>query len=175
MADERGHLGWYSSRQRALIPLDERFRYPASLQRQLNRSRFTTAIDRAFSDVVDGCAARDETWISNELKDIYRRLHVAGYAHSFETWQGEELAGGILGVTLGGAFIGESMFYRISEGSKVALVRLVEHLRQQAFVLFDAQIQNPHLKRFGAYVISEREYLAALAKAVRLDRHFVPR
>jgi leucyl/phenylalanyl-tRNA---protein transferase len=167
MADDSGaSLGWYSSRERTLIPLDERFRYPRSLQRVLNQERFTVAVDRAFESVVDGCANRETTWISEELKAIYRSLHEAGWAHSFETWQGDELAGGILGLTIGGAFIGESMFFRIPDGSKVAMVKLVERLRDRQFVLFDAQMMNPHLERFGAHVIGSRQYNALLKQAL---------
>ncbi len=167
MSDEdSGSLGWYSSRKRALIPLDQRFRYPRSLQRVLNQERFAVAVDRAFDDVVAGCADRETTWISDELQHIYRALHQAGIAHSFETWQGDELAGGILGLVIGGAFIGESMFYRIPEGSKVAMVKLVERLRSRQFVLFDAQMNNPHLERFGAYIVSDRDYQRSLQQAL---------
>ncbi|MFQ3627062.1 MAG: leucyl/phenylalanyl-tRNA--protein transferase [Cyanobacteriota bacterium] len=169
MAEDTGDsLGWYSSQQRTLIPLDERFRYPRSLQRVLNQERFSVAIDRAFSEVVEGCADRDTTWISDELKVIYHELHRAGYAHSFETWQGDELAGGILGIVIGGAFIGESMFYRIPDGSKVAMVKLVERLRDRQFVLFDAQMMNPHLARFGAYIVSNRDYRMLLKQAAQV-------
>ncbi|BBD59284.1 leucyl/phenylalanyl-tRNA--protein transferase [Nostoc sp. HK-01] len=167
MADDDHGLGWYGSRDRTLIPLDERFRYPKSLQRVLNQERFTVAINRDFPAVVDGCANRDTTWISEELKEIYFLLHETGFAHSFETWQGDELAGGILGIVIGGAFIGESMFYRIPEGSKVAMVKLVERLRQKQFVLFDAQMMNPHLERFGAYGIGDEEYQTLLQKALQ--------
>lgn len=167
MADEQGNLDWYSSRKRALIPLDERFRYPRSLQRVLNQNRFTVAVDRAFAEVVEGCADRETTWISGELQQIYEELHQAGWAHSFETWQGNELAGGILGLVIGGAFIGESMFYRIPEGSKVAMVKLVERLRSRQFTLFDAQMTNPHLERFGAYLIGDREYKNLLNRALQ--------
>lgn len=166
MADDADELGWYSSRERALIPLDDRFHYPKSLQRVLNQNRFQTAVDRDFLEVCRGCAARESTWISQELIKIYLALHQAGWAHSFETWQDEQLAGGILGIVMGGAFIGESMFYHIQEGSKVAMVRLVEHLRQQSFVLFDAQINNPHLERFGAYTINARDYRILLRQAL---------
>ncbi len=168
MADEVGNnLGWYSSRQRTLIPLDERFRYPRSLQRVLNQNRFTVAVNRAFKEVVEGCANRDTTWISAELKEIYWALYQAGWAYSFETWQGDELAGGILGIVIGGAFIGESMFYRIPEGSKVAMVKLVERLRERNFVLFDAQMMNPHLERFGAYIIRNKQYMDLLREALQ--------
>ncbi|MGL4500159.1 MAG: leucyl/phenylalanyl-tRNA--protein transferase [Planktothrix sp.] len=167
MANDGEHsLEWYSSRKRALIPLDERFRYPSSLQRVLNQNRFTVAINRDFTGVVEGCANREETWISSELKEIYHALNHAGFAYSFETWQGDELAGGILGIVIGGAFIGESMFFRIPEGSKVAMVKLVERLRQKKFILFDAQMNNPHLERFGCYVINNKEYKALLKKAI---------
>lgn len=110
MADETDHLEWYRSQARTLIPLDDRFRYPKSLRRVLNQQRFETAISRDFDAVVEGCSDREETWISDELKAIYHALHDAGWAHSFETWQGDQLAGGILGLTIRGAFIGESMF-----------------------------------------------------------------
>ena len=168
MAAESGaNLGWYASRQRTLIPLDERFRHPRSLQRVLNQSRFSVAVDRAFKQVVDGCADRETTWISDELKEIYWELHQAGWAHSFETWQGDRLAGGILGIVIGGAFIGESMFYAIPDGSKVAMVKLVERLRSRQFILFDAQMTNPHLERFGAHTIADEAYQALLEQALR--------
>lgn len=166
MADEQGKLGWYSSRIRAVIPLDDRFCYPKSLRRSLNQNRFTVAIDRDFPGVCQGCADRESTWISAELLEIYGALHQAGWAHSFETWQGDRLAGGVLGIVIGGAFIGESMFYQISEGSKVAMVKLVEHLRKREFTLFDAQMQNSHLERFGAYTLSDRQYRRLLHQAL---------
>lgn len=172
MADEEGELGWYSSHQRTLIPLDDRFRYPKSLRPILNQQRFSIAIDRDFEAVCAGCADRETTWISPELLDIYRQLHKAGWAHSFETWQGNRLAGGILGIAIRGAFIGESMFYQIPNGSKVAMVKLVEHLRQRDFTLFDAQLQNPHLERFGSYAISEDNYQVLLEKALMSPRIF---
>ncbi|MGK7917160.1 MAG: leucyl/phenylalanyl-tRNA--protein transferase [Prochloraceae cyanobacterium] len=166
MADENGKLSWYSSRNRALIPLDDRFRYPKSLQRVLNQNRFSVEIDRDFETVCQGCANRETTWISPELIDIYLALNQAGWAHSFETWQEDRLAGAILGIAIGGAFIGESMFYLIPDGSKVAMVKLVEHLRKRGFILFDAQMQNPHLARFGAYNISNRDYQVLLQEAL---------
>jgi leucyl/phenylalanyl-tRNA--protein transferase len=167
MADESGTLGWYSSRTRAIIPLDDRFRYPTSLRRVLNQERFSVAINRDFKSVVAGCADRDSTWISTELQEIYWTLYKAGWAYSFETWQGDQLAGGILGIVIGGAFIGESMFYQIPEGSKVAMVKLVERLRSRNFLLFDAQMTNPHLERFGACTLNEQEYQALLQQALQ--------
>jgi leucyl/phenylalanyl-tRNA---protein transferase len=173
MADEGGRLDWYSSKKRALIPLDDRFRYPTSLKRVLNQNRFSVAINRDFTGVCAGCADRSVTWISPELMQIYHKLHQAGWAHSFETWQGDQLAGGILGLAIRGVFIGESMFYKIPDGSKVAMVKLVEHLRERNFSLFDAQMQNPHLARFGAYTISEKEYHPLLERALSKHCRFV--
>ena len=173
MADDNNTLGWYSSRDRTLIPLDDRFRYPKSLRRVINQERFSTAINRDFKAVVDGCANRDTTWISSELKDIYYALNQSGWAYSFETWLGDELAGGILGIVIAGAFIGESMFFRIPEGSKVAMVKLVERLRARQFIFFDAQMMNPHLERFGAYYINNQEYQVLLQKALQSNCSFV--
>ncbi|MCU0534365.1 MAG: leucyl/phenylalanyl-tRNA--protein transferase [Hydrococcus sp. Prado102] len=166
MADDDNLLGWYRSYHRTLIPLDDRFRYPTSLRRAINQGRFTVAINRDFRAVCEGCANRETTWISSDLKEIYLELYQAGWAYSFETWQGDRLAGGILGIAIKGLFIGESMFYRIPEGSKVAMVKLVEHLRRRGFLLFDAQLQNPHLERFGSYIIDNSEYKKLLQKAL---------
>ncbi len=173
MADDDGKLGWYMSKTRALIPLDDNFCYPKSLRRVLNQNRFQVAINRDFAAVCHGCANRETTWISPELIELYIALNKAGWAYSFETWQGSELAGGILGIVIGGVFIGESMFYRISDGSKVAMVKLVEHLHHRKFILFDAQMQNPHLARFGAYNISDSQYKLLLKKALKLKCSFI--
>jgi leucyl/phenylalanyl-tRNA---protein transferase len=174
MAEEDEELQWYSSSEHALIPLDERFRYPTSLRRVINQSRFTVRINGDFRGVVAGCADRDTTWISRELQEIYWELNQAGWAYSFETWRGTELAGGVLGIVIGGAFIGESMFFRIPDGSKVAMVKLVEHLRAQQFVLFDAQMLNPHLERFGAYTIDGKVYQNLLRDAIDRECKFQP-
>jgi len=165
--DDESDLAWYNSRERTLIPLDDRFHVPRSLRRILNQDRFSVAIDQDFEAVVEGCANRESTWISDELKEIYWALHKAGWAHSFETWQQGQLAGGILGLSIGGMFIGESMFYTIPEGSKVAMVKLAEHLRSRGFLMFDAQLMNPHLERFGAYTLSGRDYQKLLIQARR--------
>ncbi len=174
MADDYQQLAWYSSHQRTLIPLDNRFRYPKSLQRVLNKNTFSVAINHDFLGVCRGCAHRKTTWISRELIDIYLELNRAGWAYSFETWQNDQLAGGILGIVIRGAFIGESMFFKIPDASKVAMVKLVEHLRSQNFVLLDAQMQNPHLERFGSYIIDNKEYMKLLSKALDTQCHFIP-
>lgn len=173
MADDYQQLAWYSSDQRTLIPLDDRFRYPKSLQRVLNKNTFSVTINQDFLGVCQGCANRKTTWISSELIDIYLELHQAGWAYSFETWQNDQLAGGILGIVIQGAFIGESMFFNIPNASKIAMVKLVEHLRSQKFILFDAQMQNPHLERFGSYIINNKEYLKLLSKALDSQCNFL--
>lgn len=171
LMDNGDGLRWYSVQRRALVPLDDRFHTPRSLRRHL--TRFETRVNADFMGVVDGCAAREETWISSELRDVYALLHAHGHAHSFEAWQNGRLAGGVLGITIGRAFIGESMFHAVTHASKVALVRLAEHLRARGFTLFDAQIQNPHLARFGTYEVTEAEYErllhSALSGASRFD------
>ncbi|WP_407681859.1 leucyl/phenylalanyl-tRNA--protein transferase [Pseudanabaena cinerea] len=173
MSDGDGQpIEWYYTNKRTLIPLDRRFRYPKSLQRILNQDRFEVRIDTAFEKIVEGCADRPTTWISKELRSLYGELHQAGWAHSFETWQGDQLAGGILGLAINGVFIGESMFFKIPDGSKVAMVKLVEHLRSRSFVLFDAQLMNPHLERFGAFEIDDSSYQKLLHKGLTTQCRF---
>lgn len=168
MAEEDStEVAWYTSRERTLMPLDDRFHVPRSLRRALNQNRFEIAINRDFQTVVEGCASRETTWISEPLKDIYWALYKAGWAYSFEAWQDNQLAGGVLGLSIGGMFIGESMFYTVPEASKVALVKLVEHLRSRHYLMFDAQLMNPHLERFGAYTLPGRAYQKLLIQALR--------
>jgi leucyl/phenylalanyl-tRNA---protein transferase len=165
--DDESELAWYTSQERTLIPLDDRFHIPRSLRRAINQNWFEVSINKDFWGVVEGCANRETTWISEDLKHIYGVLHQAGWAHSFETWHDGQLAGGILGLSIGGMFIGESMFYTVPEASKVAMVKLVAHLRSQGYLMFDAQLMNPHLARFGAYTVAGRAYQKLLIQAVR--------
>jgi leucyl/phenylalanyl-tRNA--protein transferase len=177
LMDNGDGLRWYSSKRHALIPLDDHFHLPGSLRRILKAGQFEVRINTNFAGVIAGCRSggnkpRDGQWISAELELIYHALHRAGVAQSFEVWQHGALAGGILGLAIGGAFIGESMFHHVSNASKVALVKLVEHLRSRGFMLFDAQVQNPHLARFGTFEVGEREYRTMLEKAVKLEVRF---
>ena len=118
-----------------------------------------------------GSPPRDGEWISPELADLYRHLHGTGLVHSFEAWRGGELAGGVLGIALGGAFIAESKFHRITNGSKAALILLAAHLNDRGFTLLDAQIQNPHLATLGVHEISGTRYRQQLEAALALDVH----
>lgn len=173
MADDDDRLGWYSTNRRTVMPLDSRFTYPKSLRRAINQQRFQVRINQDFLAVCEGCANRESTWISPELIKIYYQLYQAGWAYSFETWEQDQLAGGVLGIAIRGVFIGESMFYQIPEGSKVALVKLVEYLRQRGYLLFDVQMQNPHLERFGSYLIGDRQYQSLLQQALKINCNFV--
>ena len=169
LMDNGQGLQWYTVDMRALVPLGSGLHVPRSLNRQIGR--FQVAIDLDFEGVVTGCRdrPRDETWISDELAEIYRHLHRTGLAHSFETHLDGRLAGGVLGLVLGGAFIGESMFHNVTHASKVALVQLSRWLTAHGFTLLDAQIQNPHLERFGTYEVGGAAYRKLLKEALGLD------
>lgn len=171
--NEEGEIGWFSPDPRAIIPLDDRFHIPHGLKRTLKRNPFEIAIDRDFESVIRACAERAEgTWISTEIIESYCQLHREGHAHSVEAWLGGELAGGLYGVHLGGAFFGESMFHRVADASKVALVALIERLRARGFRLLDTQWLTPHLARFGAYEIPRSEYLRRLRAALSRNCRF---
>lgn len=166
MADSRnGEIRWYSPDPRAIIPLDT-FRVSRSLRQTLKKHLFLIRWNTSFEEVMRSCAEREDTWISEEIIESYLELHRLGCAHSVESWREGRLSGGLYGVALGGAFFGESMFSRERDASKVALVRLVERLRENGFELLDTQFITPHLARFGTVEISRKKYLTLLKKAV---------
>ena len=162
-------ITWWSPEPRAIFELDG-FHVSRSLARVIRKGVFSITMDRAFGQVMQGCAApapgRRSTWISPEFIAAYTQLHQQGHAHSLECWQGRRLVGGIYGVTMGGFFAGESMFHRVSDASKVALFHLIEHLRRQRFVLFDIQMLTPITAQLGGISIPRAEYLSRLAQAV---------
>jgi len=168
-------ISWWSPDPRAILELD-RLHVPESLRKFLRKGMFEVTIDRAFPQVIEGCAVRapgrTETWITREFIEAYTLLHEQGHAHSLECWQGGELAGGIYGVAIGGFFAGESMFHRASNASKVALWHLVQHLRDREFALFDIQMLTPVTKQMGGILIPRRQYLERLAHAIQLPRKF---
>lgn len=165
MATERhGSINWYLPDIRTIIPLDN-YNYPRSARKAIEKLNFQIKYDTNFSAVVSGCADREETWISSELMDAYKRLHKRGHAHSVETWQDDELVGGLFGVTFRGAFFGESMFSIVSESSKAALIALINRLTEKDFVLLDVQYITGHLQMFGAIEITFDEYTGLLHKA----------
>ncbi len=171
--DVEGEIGWFSPDPRTILPLDG-FRASKTLRQSFRSGRFEIRVDTAFDKVIRLCAARDEgTWISAEIVEAYTTMHGLGLAHSVESWRGEELAGGLYGVAIGGAFFGESMFHRERDASKVALVALVERIIGRGFTLLDIQWMTDHLRRFGAVRISRDEYLGRLTKAIRQSCRFV--
>jgi leucyl/phenylalanyl-tRNA--protein transferase len=173
MAMEDGEIRWYSPDPRGVLPLD-RFHATRRLLRIVRSRRFAISVDRAFRDVMLACAAdRDEgTWINGEILDSYCALHEHGLAHSVEVWAGGDLAGGLYGVSLNGAFFGESMFHRVSDASKVALWSLVERLRDRTFTLLDIQWLTPFLEQCGAVEIPRDQYLETLAEALTSAARF---
>ena len=172
MAMANGAIEWFSPDPRAILPLKE-FHVPHTLERVARRKEFEVRINVSFTEVMQECARRPETWINREIIESYTRLHELGYAHSVETWKDGTLAGGLYGVSIGGAFFGESMFHRVRNASKMALLGLVEHLRAQKFVLLDTQWTTPHLEQFGAIEIPRTKYLHLLSTAVNLPRTFL--
>jgi leucyl/phenylalanyl-tRNA--protein transferase len=171
MAMDDGTIEWFSPDPRAILPLND-FHVPHALQRLMRKETFEIRIDNRFGEVIRACAKRRDTWINSEIIESYEALYELGRAHSVEAWSEGKLAGGLYGVAIGGAFFGESMFHRVTDASKVALVALVEHLRGKNFALLDTQWITPHLKRFGAVEVSRNHYLRALSIAVDLPAKF---
>lgn len=173
MADEFGDIRWLSPDPRAIIELD-RCHPSRSLRSVIGRKKFEIRIDSAFERVMSACADRpDGTWISHEILQAYTELHRLGFGHSVESWQGNEMVGGLYGVAIGGAFFGESMFHRVTDASKVALMYLVEQMRNRGMIFLDIQFMTDHLRQFGAVEIPRRDYLRRLQNAIELDCTFV--
>lgn len=163
------HIYWLNPGLRGILPL-EGFHVPRSLMRILKKNLFDVRCDTAFTDVIKGCAEytpkRANTWISNQILQIYEELFLQGYAHSIEVWQEGTLVGGLYGIAIGAAFFGESMFSRTQGTSKIALCHIVARLKIARYCLFDIQFVTPHLARFGAIVVPRRDYLDLLTEAL---------
>jgi leucyl/phenylalanyl-tRNA--protein transferase len=162
---------WHSPDPRMVLEA-ERLHVPKSLRKVARRGRYRITYDTAFRAVVEACAKtprpdQDGTWITREMVRAYGQLHELGLAHSIEAWQGRDLVGGLYGVSLGGAFFGESMFAHAPDASKVAFVNVVEHLRAKGITLIDCQVYTDHLARFGAEEWPRARYLSALSRALR--------
>lgn len=168
---------WVRPETRGVIPLDA-FHVPKSLAKAMRQRPFEIRFDSDFAGVIDGCAeAREErrnTWINGPIREAYIELYKRGHCHSVEAWRGDELVGGLYGVSLGRAFFGESMFSRARDASKICLVRLVERLRSRGFVLLDTQFTTEHLKRFGALDVPRRKYERLLEEALDGTAIFYP-
>jgi leucyl/phenylalanyl-tRNA--protein transferase len=177
MAVEPGEIRWYSPDPRGIIPL-EAFHVPRRLARVMRQGVYRIEFDRDFDAVIRACAEIDRegeagSWIDDEIRESYRALHRAGFAHSVEAWHGDQLAGGLYGVGLRGAFFGESMFHRAPDASKVALAALVERLRDRGFSLLDVQWVTPHLEQFGAIEVPRPRYLKLLERSLTRACAFV--
>lgn len=171
-----GTLFWWSPDPRAVIPIDG-LHVSRTLRRTLRSGRFRTSLDHAFPAVIAACAQRpgEGTWITPAMCAAFTRLHELGHAHSVEVWDPDDvLVGGVYGVVRGAAFMGESMFHRTNDASKVALVRLADHLRDAGFLLFDVQLPTPHLARMGAVELDRASFLDRLAVAVARPARWDP-
>ncbi|MEL7346840.1 MAG: leucyl/phenylalanyl-tRNA--protein transferase [Pseudomonadota bacterium] len=173
MADsaEADEIFWVEPRRRGILPLDG-FRVSRSLRKRVRRDDYEIRVDSAFDAVVDACAERDETWINGQIAALYSALHAQGNAHSVEVWSQGELVGGLYGVRLGAAFFGESMFSRMRDGSKIALVHLVARLRAGGFRLLDTQFVTDHLVTMGAMTITRPVYRALLEESLLTSADF---
>ncbi|MBN1278819.1 MAG: leucyl/phenylalanyl-tRNA--protein transferase [Chlorobium sp.] len=171
-----GQLYWCCPHERAVVPLAS-YRPSRDVRRLIRRNEYQIRFDTNFEGVIRACAGprrgESETWISEEIVSTYIKLHRLGIAHSVESWYGGELVGGLYGLAVGGAFFGESMFYRRSYASQVAFDRLVEHLCKKSYLLLDAQIMNPHLMKLGAVNISHESYMYQLDKALHKKIRFL--
>ena len=164
-------IDWIEPRMRGVIPLTE-FHVSRSLSRSLLKCDYDIRINTAFEEVIIACADRPDTWINETIFDMYRTLFASGDAQSLEVWRDGNLIGGVYGVTLGGAFFGESMFSHQKDGSKIALAYLVDRLQHTGFGLFDTQFITPHLKTLGAEEIPQKTYLERLYSVIGNDADF---
>lgn len=173
MAVGPGDIRWFSPQRRGVLPLDT-FHVPHGTRRALRDPAWELRVDTVFPEVMAACADRDETWIDEVIFESYGKLFELGHAHSVEIWREGRLAGGLYGVEIGAAFFGESMFSRVTNASKVALVRLVEILRAGGFQLLDTQWATPHLAQFGVVELPRDRYLHMLAEAAEAEGKFCP-
>lgn len=168
-------ITWWSPDPRAIFEFED-VHVSRSLRKALRREVFRTTLNQCFSQVIRACAAAprngDDTWISPSIIDAYERLHQSGWAHSLEVWKGDQLAGGIYGVGIGGFFAGESMFHHVSDASKVAVVCLLDYLRSRGYVLFDTQMLTETTRSLGAVEITRLAYLERLKAATDLPVTF---
>ncbi len=159
--DEENTIYWYEPELRGII-LPEEFRCPKNLKREFKKGLFELCINRDFEGTMRACSRREETWISEEIVEVYCGLKDMGYAFSFEVWQNNEMVGGLYGVAIGKVFFGESMFHKVTNASKIAMVFLMEWMNKNNFKLLDCQFITDHLKQFGAKEVEQKDYLKLL-------------
>ena len=173
MRHDDPELFWFCPEERGVLPLD-RFNIPRGLKRSMPTRPYTLTVDKDFDAVIRGCAElkgrdRDETWINEPIIALYNAVHKLGHAHSIEVWEGDRLVGGLYGISLGGAFFGESMFSRAPDASKIALVHLVSILKDAGYVLLDTQYVNDHLMQFGVEAVAKEDYMIKLENALSVS------
>lgn len=171
MGHDDGTIRWYSPDPRCIFDFDK-FHVPRRLMRTYKSGKFEMRVNSAWKEVLKACADRDSTWITDDIFRVYTQMHEAGFAHSVEAYYEGKLAGGLYGVSIGGAFMGESMFHNVTDASKISLIYLVERLKSRGFVLLDSQYMTDHLSTLGAVLISRQEYLRRLDRALYLDCRF---
>lgn len=171
MADENEKINWYLPEVRTIIPLDN-FNFPRSLKKYYYDFGFSYKIDFSTIEVIRNCANRETTWISDELIEGYKGLQNLGHLHSVEVFKENDLVGGLYGISYKGAFFGESMFSKVTQASKCALIKLIEHLRERNFTLLDVQYQTDHLKMFGAVEIEFNDFENRLLQSNSVDTTF---
>ncbi|MDX5319785.1 MAG: leucyl/phenylalanyl-tRNA--protein transferase [Bacteroidota bacterium] len=164
--EEDNTIYWYEPKMRGILPLDG-LKVSKSLRRRIEKEEFEVTINKSFVEVIEACSAREETWISQEIQQVYSELHQDGWAHSVECWKDGNLVGGLYGVAIKKAFFGESMFHRATDASKVALYYLVEWLKENDFQLLDMQYLTPHLATLGGIEIPQKRYLTLLNRALK--------
>jgi leucyl/phenylalanyl-tRNA--protein transferase len=175
MGEDDGSISWYETTPRAILPVELQtggLKIPRSLAQVIKKKEFEVKVDTAFDKVIRHCAQRETTWINSLIMKAFTELFVQGYAHSVEAWLGGELAGGLYGVAYKGAFFGESMFYLVSNASKVAVVKLYEILKKNKYILLDIQMMTPHFKMMGALDISKNNYHKILERAMNTECEF---
>ena len=166
--EETFETGWFQPKQRCLFPI-EGIKTSHSLQKTIRQNRLEVKFDTSFQQVIENCRRPEGNWINEDFIRVYTKIHEQGWAHCAECWKNENLVGGVYGIGIGGVFFAESMFHRETDASKVVLHALVETCRAKGFVLFDAQIMNPHLRSLGAFEISNREYQSRLRQALQVQ------
>jgi leucyl/phenylalanyl-tRNA--protein transferase len=176
--DAEDELNWYSPEWRGIIPLDK-FKIPKNLGKLYKKNKFRIIVNKNFEEVIKQCASLNNRrtsgtgWITPQIVELYVELHKMGFAHSVETYFEGKLVGGLYGITINGAYFGESMFTKVTDASKVALVYTVERLNERGFKLLDTQFINQHLLQFGAIEISKEEYMKKLEEALQVKTSFV--
>jgi leucyl/phenylalanyl-tRNA--protein transferase len=166
MTMDDGEVAWFQPKRRALFPIDG-IHVSHSMEKFIRSCGLRISFDEAFEDVMRSCLRPTDNWISEDLIRVYTQVHREGWAHSCEVWSGKELVGGTYGLALGTCFCAESMFHRQVNASKLALWAMINKCRELGFVMFDAQIMNPHLKSLGAFEITHREYMNRLSACLK--------